>query len=239
MEADALHDLTAAYALDALDAEDAREYEAHLARCERCREELASLSDAAGALAYATDAPSPPPELRARILQQAERERPNVVPLRPRWTLPVAAAAAVAACAAIGLGLWASSLSNKLDRRSEALAHSVTQQQRIAELLARPDSRTILYAHGTIALVVTGTGDAALVVRDLPDPGRGLTYEAWVADGGAPEPAGLFRGGKIVALPLEQPVRKGATVLVTREQKGGTTAPTSPPFITVPYRAQS
>ena len=46
MEADTLHDLTAAYALDALDPEDAREYEAHLARCERCRGELASLSEA-------------------------------------------------------------------------------------------------------------------------------------------------------------------------------------------------
>jgi anti-sigma factor RsiW len=40
MEAD-LHDLTAAYALDALDPDEAREYEAHLARCERCRAERA------------------------------------------------------------------------------------------------------------------------------------------------------------------------------------------------------
>src|SRR5207244_4712161 len=100
MEANALHDLTAAYALDALDPEDARDYEAHLARCDRCRDELASLSEAAGALAYATEAPAPPPELRARILQQARRERPHVVPLRPRWVAPVAAPAAVAACPA-------------------------------------------------------------------------------------------------------------------------------------------
>ncbi len=239
MEADTLHDLTAAYALDALDPEDVREYEAHLAHCERCREELASLSVAAGALAYATEAPMPPPELRTRILQQARNERAKVIPLRPRWAMPVAAVAAVAACAAIGLGIWAASLSGKLDRRNETLAQSVAQQERIAELLARPDSKTVAYAHGTIALVVTGTGDAALVVRDLPDPGQGLTYEAWVADGSAPQPAGLFQGGKVVAVPLEQPVRKGATVLVTKEQKGGTTAPTSPPFITVPYRAQS
>jgi anti-sigma factor RsiW len=56
MEANALHDLTAAYALDALDSEDARAYEAHLARCERCREELAELSDTAGALAHGTGA---------------------------------------------------------------------------------------------------------------------------------------------------------------------------------------
>jgi len=84
MEANALHDLTAAYALDALDPEDARGYEAHLARCERCREELASLSETANALAYATEAPAPPPELRARILQEVRDERPNVAPLRPR-----------------------------------------------------------------------------------------------------------------------------------------------------------
>ena len=107
MEANPLHDLTAAYALDALDAEDARAYEAHLAHCGRCRDELASLSEAAGALAYATETPPPPPELRARILQEARRERPNVVPLRPRWAIPAAAAAAVAACAALALGIWA------------------------------------------------------------------------------------------------------------------------------------
>src|SRR6266508_3592758 len=239
MEANAIHDLTAAYALDALDPEEAREYEAHLAHCDRCRSELASLSETATALAYATETSAPSPELRSRILHQARSERSNVVPLRPRWAMPVAAVAAVAACAAIGLGIWAASLSSKLDQRNETLAQSVAQQERIAELLARPDSKTVAYAHGTIALVVTGTGDAALVVRDLPDPGQGLTYEAWVADGSAPQPAGLFQGGKVVAVPLEQPVRKGATVLVTKEQKGGTTAPTSPPFITVPYRAQS
>ena len=43
METNTLHDLTAAYALDALDDEDARAYEEHLAHCERCRDELASL----------------------------------------------------------------------------------------------------------------------------------------------------------------------------------------------------
>jgi anti-sigma factor RsiW len=136
MEADALHDLTAAYALDALDPEDARRYEAHLAHCERCHDELAELSETASALAYATEASAPPPELRARILEQARAERPNVVPLRQRWLRPVIAVAAVAACAAIGLGLWAVSLSGKLDRREAELA----DQQRVAQILAAPGS---------------------------------------------------------------------------------------------------
>lgn len=233
MEADTIHDLTAAYALDALDAEDARAYEAHLSHCERCREDLVELSETATALAYATEAPVPPPELRARILQQAARDRPNVVPLRPRWTMPVAAAAAVAACAAIGLAIWASSLSGKLDRREAALS----AQERVAQIIARPGSRNISFSRGT--LVVTPTGEAALVLRNLESLDQAYTYEAWVADGGAPQPAGLFHGGKAVTVPLEQPVREGAVVMVTKEKAGGTRVPTQDALVTVRSSAQS
>ena len=134
MEANAIHDLTAAYALDALDSDEAREYEAHLAHCERCRSELASLSVTATSLAYATESPAPPAELRERILVQARSERANVVPLRPRWVGPVAAVAAVAACAAVALGIWAASLSSKLDASKEKVA----AQTRVAAILADP-----------------------------------------------------------------------------------------------------
>jgi len=233
METNTLHDLTAAYALDALDDEDARAYEEHLAHCERCRDELASFSETAGALAYAVDAPAPPPELRARILQQAARERSNVVPLRPRWVAPLAAAAAVAACAAIALGLWAVSLSGKLDSKNEAL----DRQTRVAEILASPGARKVSFARGS--LVVEPSGRAALVVRNLRDAAPGKTYEAWVADGGAPEAAGVFEGGRAVAFPLERPVATGATVMVTEEKHGGVDAPTQTPFIVVRNAAQS
>jgi len=227
MEANALHDLTAAYALDALDADDVREYEAHLAHCDRCRDELASLSEAAGALAYASEAPEPSAELRARILQQARRERSNVVPLRPRWVVPVAAAAAVAACAAIALGIWAASLSGKLDRRDAALA----REQRVAAILAQPGSRTIAFSRGT--LVVGPNGAAALIVRKLAQAPSGRTYEAWISAGGAPRRAGLFNGGDEVAVPLDGSVRSGASVLVTVEKAGGVAAPTRKPFLSV------
>jgi len=166
MEADALHDLTAAYALNALEPEEARRYEAHLARCERCRDEFAALSESASALAYATEAPEPPADLRSRILEQARNERPNVVPLRPRWIKPVAAVAAVAVCAAIALGIWAASLSNKLDRREAELQ----RQEQVAQILAQPGSRKIAFARGT--LVVTASGRGALVLNKLAPPGR-------------------------------------------------------------------
>jgi anti-sigma factor RsiW len=222
MEAD-LHDLTAAYALDALDPDEAQEYEAHLARCERCRDELAALSEAAGALAYATEGPAPPAELRARILQQAQRERPNVVPLRPRWIAPLAAAAAVAACAAIVLGIWAASLHGKLDR-----------ERRLTAVLGDPSAQRSALAGDRGTLVVSSSGDAVLLVKRLDQAPAGKTYEAWVSTGGRPQPAGTFDGGpKHSVLLLTRAVPGSAEVLVTVEKDGGTAAPTTKPFLSV------
>jgi anti-sigma factor RsiW len=231
MEANALHDLTAAYALDALDPEDAREYETHLARCERCRSELAALSEAAGELAYASESPVPPPELRARILQQAQAERTNVVPLRPRWFVPVAAAAAIAACAAIALGIWATSLSSRLDERTRALS----AEQRINAVLSNPSSQRNSFANDGGTLVVSPGGDAVLVMNHLAAARPGRTYEAWIArSGGMPVPAGTFdAGGDISVVLLARPVPQKATVLLTLERDGGTDAPTSAPLMSV------
>ncbi|HZQ65743.1 MAG TPA: anti-sigma factor [Gaiellaceae bacterium] len=103
-----VHELAAAYALDALAADERQAFESHLAGCGRCRAELASLREAVGALAFSTEGPAPPAALRERILVAAREEPPKVVALRPRRTrLYVGAAAAVAACAALAIGLWA------------------------------------------------------------------------------------------------------------------------------------
>ena len=103
-----VHDLTAAYALDALSADEAEAYEQHLGQCEPCREELVGLSETATALAFGAVAPAPPLHLRAAILDVARAERSNVVPLpRRRWVARGAAlAAAAAACVAVGLGVY-------------------------------------------------------------------------------------------------------------------------------------
>src|SRR5690349_9760843 len=121
MDPDAVHDLTAAYALDALDERERETYEEHLARCERCRAELEGLQPSVAALAYAPEAAAPSPALRGRILDAARAERgENVVPLRPRWAVPSAIAAAVAACAALGFGIWSASLHSDLSRAQAA-----------------------------------------------------------------------------------------------------------------------
>ena len=212
------HDLTAAYALDALDPAEEREYESHLATCERCREELAALREASASLAYVAPAPAPPVELRERILEQARSERAQVTPLRPRrrLTYALAAAAAAAACLAIGLGVWAATLSDRLDR-----------QKSINTILADGQRVPLQGANGQ--LVVTDSGDAALVVSGLAAAPEGKTYELWVIDGGKPRPAGLFQGGGRQVVVLNRSVSRDATVAATIEDEGGVDAPTSKP----------
>jgi anti-sigma-K factor RskA len=109
-----LHNLTAAYALDALDPAEAEAYERHLSQCEECREQLAELNESATALAFGAVAPAPPPRLREAILDTAAAERTNVVPLlRRRWVARgLAVAAAAAACIVVGLVVSLSQSSN-------------------------------------------------------------------------------------------------------------------------------
>jgi anti-sigma-K factor RskA len=212
MDTESIHDLSAAYALDALDDDERRAYEEHLAGCERCREEVASFSSTAEVLAYAAGPGAPPPPLRDRILVAARAERPNVVPLRPRWAYPVAAAAAVAACVAIGLGVW-----------------NVSLQDRVSNARAL---QSVPVAGASGSLVVGSNGAAALVLFRLDSAPAGKTYEAWVIRGRrAPVPAGLFRGGATTFVPLQRKVRKGSVVAVTVEPAGGSDAPTTKPFV--------
>ena len=93
--------------------------------------------------------------------------------------------------------------------------------------------------NGPCDVVVAPNGEAALVLRNLAPAGSGRTYEAWIAAEGAPEPAGLFEGGGAVAIPLDRPVPKGATVMVTKEPAGGRKSPSSQPFAIVRNAAQS
>jgi anti-sigma-K factor RskA len=215
--ADDVHALVGPYALDALDDGEQRDFEQHLALCERCREELAGLREAAASLAYGAPQAVPPPELKERILAQARAEGPNVVPLRRRrnWTAPLAAAAAIAACAAVVLGVWASSLQNSKDP--------------FESVLAKPGSRLVSMGRaGAVAVAPDGSAVLAVAVPSAPTD---KTYEAWVIEAGKAKPAGLFQGGagtSVVEVP--RPVRSGAVVAVTLEPKGGSQHPTSKPL---------
>jgi anti-sigma-K factor RskA len=212
MERQGIHELSAAYALDALDGDDQRRFEQHLAECADCREDVASFQEASAALAYDVEAPAPPVALRERILEQVRSERPRkVVAFRPRrWTVRVAtAAAAVAACAALAFGLWAASLENELDERAEVIE------------LSGADGSLLLESSGEAILLVDGLGRAP----------SGKTFQIWVIEDGVPRPAGLFPGAPGRSfVPLSEDVPEGAVVAVTLERAGGVQKPTGKPL---------
>lgn len=217
--ADDLHTLSAPYALDALSAEDRERFEEHLASCERCRADLAALTDAAAALAFAVEGPGPPPTLRGRILDAARAEGPaNVVPLRRRPPVAALAAAfAVAAtAAAVAFGVWAASLH-----------HSLSHDRQALRVIGDPAARHYDVA-GRGELVVAPSGVAVLALH-MPAPPKGKTYEAWVANPSVHR-AGEF-DGSTTTLPIR--LTRGAQVMVTVERAGGVDAPTSKPLFVV------
>ena len=199
-----LHDLAAAYALDALDPEERWTYEQHLYQCERCREEVAALRETASELAYVPEGPVPPPALRERILREARAERSTTAaPRRRGWLFPATAVAAVAATfAAVGFAVWG------VSERDNTPA-----QQQVVPVQGAPGN-----------LIVAGN-EATLVVC-LDQAPAGKTYEAWVIESDTPRPAGLFPGG-CRSVPLQERVSSGNTVAVTLEDEGGVEAPTS------------
>jgi len=115
--------------------------------------------------------------------------------------------AAVAACAAVALGVWAATRSTS----------NCASGWRCSTLAA---------GHGLVAVGPSGQG--VLIVDKLPDAPAGKTYEAWVIRDGAAKPAGLFRGAGVVQ--LQRAVPRGAVVAATVERAGGAQQPTTRPI---------
>jgi anti-sigma-K factor RskA len=230
MERAEIHELSAAYALDALDPAEREAFEEHMALCAECRETVAAFQEAAADLAYDADAPQPPPALRERILGEARRDGANLVALpRRRWLLPAAAAAAVAAgVAALALSFWVADLSQELDDQ-RAVAHL---SEEVVSVLADPETRRIALEGADGVLVVDDdSGRSWLVVRGLEAAPEASTYEAWVIENGEAVPAGLFGGGSVsTVVELTMPVAEGAVVAVTLERAGGVEQPTQEPL---------
>lgn len=221
-----IHELSAAYALHALAPDEQEAFEEHLAHCEECRRHVAAFQETTAVMAYELEAPAPPAALRNRIIERAHAERPNVVPLRRRWTLPTATAlAAAATVAAVAFGVWALTLNSSLsDERAAS-----DQSARVVSILAEGDHIPLEGANGS--LVVAPSGGAALVVSGLEAAPEDKTYEAWVIEDNKPRPAGLFRGGgPSTVFELTEEVPEGAVVAVTSEPAGGSDQPTSDPL---------
>lgn len=197
-----VHDLTAAYALDALEPDEAEAYEAHLGQCEECRAQLAELNESAAALAFGTVAPAPPARLRESILSAAAAERSNVVPLPRRNWMPrvLAVAAAAAACIAVGFTVAALRPGATHLAATVVVAANRTATMQIDGLPRAPQGKTY---------------EAWII-----PPGR------------AARPAGIFTSGDAASgMTLRGTVPTHAVVAVTLEPAGGDSVPTTAPVV--------
>ena len=142
-------------------------------------------------------------------------------PLRPRLSVATSALAAVAALVAIGFGIWAVDLSRSLN-------HERSARQRLEHVLTTPTASVVrVSGRSTGTLLVAPSGNATLIVSQLPKAPKGRIYEAWVIKDNKPVRAGTFPGGgNTVIIPLDRNVPKGAIVAVTLERRPGAEAPT-------------
>ena len=208
----------AAYALGALDPDEAARLEAHLATCERCQAELRALHTAVDAIPTGLEQTEPPRRLRRRLMTAVRRE--------VRGQRPASATSVVFRSRMLRLGAVA----------ALAIAAGV-----VGYIVAGPGetSGTSIPVRGTAAArnaagQLIRTGDSAtLRVRDLPRLPDGDVYEVWIQAGARLRPSTLFvvdrrgDGSAAVAGRLAGADR----VMVTREPRGGSRHPTSPPLL--------
>jgi anti-sigma-K factor RskA len=198
MTCDDASDALAAYALGALEPDEREAIEHHLAACPRCRAELAPFARVADSLAQAPLPAPPPPDVRARLLVEAQALRPpaaetpnrpaeragGAILILPRWVVWPAAAAAVLLIAGIAV------LTVLLTQARDDRAAAQSARHQLAAYLSAGGTATKLaaattdgkyYGHGS--LVTAPDLPPIVVVGGCAPSGKNRLYRVWVARG--------------------------------------------------------
>jgi anti-sigma-K factor RskA len=227
-----IHALSGAYAVGAVDDIERASFERHLAGCPACRAEVASLREAATALADDA-ALAPPPELRDAVLAGISRVRPlppsaepeeadeteGPGPSRRRRWFPALVAAVVLAIVGVGAVAWH-------PWQDDSSATLTTAQQ----VLADPNAQRVTQElpNGATATVVRSptVHRTVLVTEDLPDAPAGKDYQLWLqTPSEALVSAGLMPSGARTVV-LEGDSDDAIGVGLSLEPDGGSEQPT-------------
>jgi anti-sigma-K factor RskA len=199
----AMHELAAAYALDALEPRELRRFERHLSGCPECEDEVRLLSQDAVRLGCAA-AVLPPDRLRERVLMavRTTAQEPPLVPARPAVSAR-SAVRARARGAGAGLGsrarpprrfalrltaglaaaslVAAAALGVLLARTNAQLDQQRTAARAVNQVLAAADAKTVS-AKGITAIVSPGLRRAVVTAHGLGDLPQGRVYQLWLMD---------------------------------------------------------
>jgi hypothetical protein len=221
-----------AYLLGALTDLELQAFEHHMESCAQCRDEVERLRPAAEALPRSVEQVEPPRSLRTSLMDvvaKEARERPAA--RAPRRSLRerllprgLFRPALVGAALAVGLlaGFGVAQLGGEEGDEVRTFAATVDQ--------ARLPS-----ASGNVKLEGDGENGAILRLQGMPAPGGDRVYQAWVQRDGTVVPQPTFEVGQdgsgAVALPDD--LSDAKAVLVTREPRGGSRAPSEQPLLSV------
>ena len=245
-----IHTLTGAYALDALDEFERRQFQAHLTQCPDCAREVGELR-ATGAKLGVAVAEQPPETLRRAVMAQVAVTRQVSPTGRPApqiesstgmgragWRVrSTASAAALAASAALVLGVVSVRAGHERDTAQAQLAQMQARYAPVAQLAAAPDARggSGPGVRGGTAFVLVSheLNKAVLLVSGLPTPDGGRTYQVWLIGHGHPRSVGLIgSGASAPAAPLQFDHLTGAAKIgLTIEPAGGSPQPTTTPVV--------
>ena len=242
MNAQDIHALSGAYAVDALDDIERIRFEEHLAACADCRDEVASLRDSAWMLGSLTDT-APPPELRDRLLAGIKEIRPlppETTPKHRADEVPEPSdassggrrfgwrtfAAAAAVLAMVGTGTVAA---------VELIREDSSQTMSTAErVLNAKDATTVAVdlPGDARARVVRSVSEnrAVLVTSGMPAAPNGKVYELWLQHDDVMVPAGLMPDDSDQTFVLKGDAADASAAGITVEPEGGSDEPTSAPI---------
>lgn len=222
-----LHTLSGAYALDALSPEEAAAFRTHLEACSACRQEVRELRSAAARMG-ASEAITPPPYLKARVLEAASRTPqppPRVTAIRAvrpsRWNARLVAAAAAAVLVvgtAIGVGVTMGE-------------PDTTLQAGVVEVFSAPDARStkVETSHGPLKVATSRSeGEMAVDTSSLVPLDDEHVYQVWTVVDGEPLPVAVLEqpgAGAHMGMPAP-----GTQVAITVEPAGGSERPTTEPI---------
>lgn len=258
-ERDDAHLMSGSYALHAVTPEEAALVEAAMRGSEDLRSEIVGLTDTAVALGLAAPAATPPPALRARLLemiddlpqdapdderaQQVEepaRETPVAVAAMPRGDHMVTPrrrrrrspmVLLVSAVAAVVLFSGGFFV-------QRTLFETQTQFTQVMGAADVQQAAAKVTGGGTATVYWSKAEHRTAVVLNGVEAPSGKVLQLWSIRGGAVTSAGLYepQGGEHYTLIPGTP-NAGETLAVSVEPDGGSTQPTSTPIVSVPLRA--
>ncbi len=223
-----LHTLSGAYALDALSPEEAAAFRKHLEACPACCQEVRELRSAAARMG-ASEAVAPPPYLKARVLEAANRtpQQPPLVSAihaaRPsRWS-PKLAAAAAAAVLAVGTAIGVGVTTGEPEQDTRAAG--------VVEVFTASDARSLEVetSHGPLKVATSQSeGEMAVDTSSLVPLDAEHVYQVWTVVEGEPVPVVVLEQpdtGAHMGMP-----KPGTQVAITVEPAGGSEQPTTEPI---------